>query len=338
MIVIRPITKSDLKVFAEFSFESLLGMTNLPRDRDKLHDKMTLSELSFQKHVEKPGGEEYFFVLEDLTTGRIGGTCGILSQNNARRNFLYRIESISLDAKHISSPKEIKILRAIYSSLAASEVCSLYLQPTFRHSGQGRLLSLSRFLFIAAHRHRFEKKITAEMRGYIDQRQISPFWEAVGSHFCNLSFVEVMAQLDQDRTFISEILPKFPIYISLLPKEAQEVIGKTHESTKPAINMLMQEGFAFNNEVDIFDGGPLLVAPTNSIRAIKNSTLTHITTTSDSLSEETEYILANDRLDFRACFGRMQILSKNHALINEEVANALLVNDGDSIRYISIHP
>lgn len=338
MIIIRPITKLDLDIFAEFPFESLLGMTNLPRDRDKLHDKMALSEASFRKEVEKPGGEEYFFVLDDLTTGRIGGICGILSQNNTRYNYLYRIENMPLEAKHIPTPKGIKILRAIYSSLIASEICSLYLQPSFRHSGQGRLLSLSRFLFIAAHRHRFEKKISAAMRGYVDQRQVSPFWEAIGSHFCHLSFVEVMAQLDQDRTFISEILPKFPLYLPLLPKEAQEVIGKTHESTKPAISMLTQEGFVLSNEIDIFDAGPLLVAPTSRIRTIKNSVTTQIVLTSDPLSEEAEYLLGNDRLDFRACFGRMRILSKNKALINKEIADALLLKEGELIRYISTHP
>src|SRR5262249_3915841 len=150
-------------------------------------------------------------------------------------------ETIDTKATQISIPKEIKVLKVVPNSPHASEICALYLQPTFRHSGQGRLLSLSRFLFIAAHRHRFRKKIVAEMRGYIDQRQNSPFWEGIGRHFCNLSFVEIMAQLEVDHQFIPEILPQFPIYISLLPKETQEVIGKIHESTKPAYQMLLQE-------------------------------------------------------------------------------------------------
>ncbi|WP_068468155.1 arginine N-succinyltransferase [Candidatus Protochlamydia phocaeensis] len=337
MIVVRPITRKDQQIFAEFSFESLLGMTNLPRDREKLQDKIILSESSFRQQIEKPGLEEYYFVLEDLTTGRIGGTCGILAENSISRSYFYRIESLLTNAKHISAPKELSVLKVISSNSNASEVCSLYLQPTFRHSGQGRLLSLSRFLFIAAHRQRFEKKIFAELRGYIDQRQISPFWEAVGKHFCNLSFVELMAQLDQDRTFISEILPKFPIYISLLPKEAQEVIGKTHDSTKPALHMLLQEGFAFNQEIDIFDAGPLLAASTSNIRTIKNSAVIKVQITPDMLPEETEYILSNDRLDFRACFGRLQFISKTTALINDNVADALLVKHGDNIRYVTIH-
>jgi arginine N-succinyltransferase len=237
MIVIRPIKRKDQGIFAEFSFESLLGMTNLPRNRDRLLDKIIHSEASFLENVQEPGQEEYYFVLEDLTTGRIGGTCGILAQSTQSFRYCYRIETIITHAKHISAPKELKVLKVVTNPATASEVCALYLQPTFRHSGQGRLLSLSRFLFIAAHRQRFRKKIVAEMRGYIDQRQISPFWDGIGRHFCDLSFVELMAQIDLDHNFIPEILPQHPIYISLLPQETQEAIGKTHDSTKPAYQM-----------------------------------------------------------------------------------------------------
>lgn len=337
MIIIRPIRRKDQEIFAEFSFEALLGMTNLPRNRDKLLEKIVRSEMSFLENIEESDEGEYYFVLEDLTTGRIGGTCGILAQSTHSFRYCYRIETLSSNSKHISAPKETKILKAVPNNFQASEVCALYLQPTFRHSGQGRLLSLSRFLFIAAHRNRFRKKIVAEMRGYIDQRQISPFWEGIGRHFCHLSFVELMAQIDIDHSFIPEILPQYPIYISLLSQETQEVIGKIHDSTKPAYQMLLQENFTLTNGIDIFEGGPILSATTSHIRTIKNSSLIQVDVTTDRLVDEPEFILSNERLDFRACFGKIQILSKTHALINEEVANALMVTRGDHVRYVTIH-
>jgi arginine N-succinyltransferase len=337
MIIIRPIASKDQNIFAEFSFESLLGITNLPRNRQKLLDKIIHSETSFLQEIEQVGDEEYYFVLEDLTTGRIGGTCGILAQSTQSCTHCYRIETISTQAKHLSVPEEIKILKVVANPPNSSEICALYLQPTFRHSGQGRLLSLSRFLFIAAHRQRFKKKIMAEMRGYIDQRQISPFWEAIGRHFCDLSFVELMAQFDDIHKFILEILPQFPLYIDLLPKEAQDAIGKTHESTKPAYQMLMQENFSFNHEIDIFEGGPILSATTADIRSIKKSAVIQIEVTVDALISKNEYIISNEQLDFRACYGKLHIISKTQGLINEEIANALLVKTGDYIRYVTIH-
>ncbi len=337
MIVIRPIKQKDHDIFSEFSFESLLGMTNLPRNRERLLEKIIHSETSFLEDIQDPGEEEYYFILEDQTTGRIGGTCGILANSAQSFRYCYRIETQPTHAKHLSAPKELKYLKVVENNMSASEVCALYLQPTFRHSGQGRLLSLSRFLFIAAHRQRFRKKIIAEMRGYIDQRQISPFWEGIGRHFCNLSFVELMAQMELDRHFIPEILPQFPIYLSLLSKETQEMIGKTHESTKPATQMLLQENFEFTDDIDIFEGGPILVANTSHIRAIQNSSMAEIEITPEIMAEENEYIIANDRIDFRACFGRIRLISEHKALINEETAHALMVNKGDTIRYVSAH-
>lgn len=337
MIIIRPIAQKDQNIFAEFSFESLLGMTNLPRDRNKLLNKIIHSETSFLAKIEEPGQEEYYFVLEDLTTGRIGGTCGILAQSTQSFGYTYRIETLKSQATKVPAPKETKILKVVPNPPDSSEVCALYLQPTFRHSGQGRLLSLSRFLFIAAFQERFRKKIVAEMRGYIDIRQISPFWDAIGRHFCDLSFVELMARLDQSHDFIQEILPKYPIYISLLPKEAQEVIGKTHDSTKPAYQMLEQENFTFSNEIDILEGGPIMSAKTKAIRTIRQSAVVQVDVTADPLENQTEYILGNERLDFRSCFGKMQLTSKTQAVINEEVAHALMIDRGDHIRYVTIH-
>lgn len=337
MIVIRPITRKDFDIFTEFSFESVLGMTNLPRNRGKFLETIIHSEASFSKDIQKPGYEIYYFVLEDLVTKRIGGTCGIIAQSHHSYSYFYQLESMETHAKHIAAPTEIQILKVVPSPSHCSEVCALYLQPTFRHGGQGRLLSLSRFLFIAAHRKRFEKKVLANLRGYIDESQVSPFWEAVGRHFCQLSFVEVMAQLDEMRLFVSEILPKYPIYISLLPKGAQETIGKIHEQTKPALNMLLSENLSVSPYIDIFDGGPIVLANMSHIRTIKNSVVITIDLTTDPLLEEEEYILSNERLDFRACFGMLKIISKTHAVINEKVAEALLVKSGDQIRYVTIH-
>lgn len=337
MIVVRPIKRKDLDVFAEFSFESLLGITNLSRDRDKLYEKTVRIEQYFQQDINEPGSEEYFFVLEDLSTARIGGVCGILANSSLSHEYIFRLETIQTNTKHISAPKEVRILKPALYQTNASEVCSLYLQPTFRHSGQGRLLSLSRFLFIAGHRRRFRSKILAEIRGFIDHKQSSPFWEGIGNHFCTLSFVEVMALLDQDRLFVSEIMPKYPIYVDLLPKDVQECIGKTHESSKPAIHMLNQEGFSLTNEIDVIDGGPTLIAQTSGIRTIKNSSVASTEFTANDLNEEVEYIISNERLDFRACFGKLQMLTKQKALINQDVAEALMIKPGDPIRFVSIH-
>lgn len=337
MIIIRPISKKDRDIFVEFSFNSTLGIRNIPKDREKLETKIKISEQSLAKKVAKPGKEEYYFVLEDLSTGHVEGTCGIFASIDPNSTLAFRIQTIRSKSTHPTVHKETKILKLVPSPKPASEVCALYLQPTCRHHGQGRLLSLSRFLFIASHRNRFHNRMEAELRGYIDQHQVSPFWEAIGRHFCDLSFAELMTQIDQGKINLKDILPPYPVYLSLLPKEVQEIVGKTHESTQPALNMLLQEGFKLTNEVDALEGGPSLVVPTSRIRSVKNSRLIQIKISPKSLVDEPEYLVANTRTDFRACYGNIQLESEEQGIINSQVAEALQVKNGEMVRFVSPH-
>lgn len=337
MLIIRPVKKQDLDFLSGINCDSLLGMTNLPHNREKLMEKINISEKSFSKKVKKPGKESYTFVLEDLSTGKVGGTCGIIAQSLESFQYFYRVESIACNATHKASPRELKVLRVARNDSNSSEICALFLQPEFRHSGAGRLLSLSRFLFIAAFPHRFRQKIAAELRGYINDQKNSPFWEGVGRHFCNLSFSELMNQIERDHQFVPEILPKYPIYISLLSNETEDSIGKTHDQTLPAKQMLLNENFSFHEQVDIYEGGPIIFSETSNIRTIKSSVLADMIITQDDLTSQNQLLLGNEQIDFRACLGNIKIISKREVAISEEVAETLKIKNGGKIRYATLH-
>lgn len=337
MIIIRPIKQADILQLEDFSFDSVLGMTNLPRNSALLLEKIIFSEKSFAKKVEKPGDEEYLFVLEDLTTQRVGGIAAIFANSLRCIRYFYHIQKLMFAATNGFVPRETKILKLESNRTNSSEICALYLKPTFRHSGLGRLLSFSRFLFMASEKKRIRSKIIAEMRGYIDDRQISPFWEGIGRHFCHLSFVELMTQIEKDHMFIPEALPPYPIYISLLPLETQESIGRVHDASKPAYVMLQQENFTYNELIDIFEGGPILTSNTASIRSVRESSVIKVSITHETLLEEPEFILCNNRSDFRAAFGNLRKISSKEGVINADVAAALHINQGDRVRYVSAH-
>jgi arginine N-succinyltransferase len=98
--------------------------------------------------------------------------------------------------------------------------------------------------------------------------------------------------------------------------------------------MLLQQGFRPTDDVDVFDGGPKLVAETRAIQAIQTSctAIFHGTVTSDA--EGIPAILSNETLDFRACFGRVIVQEQRKVLLSKEVARALKVHKGDWIRYL----
>lgn len=336
MIVIRPITLNDTDAFIELAFEAGIGMTSMPKNPEILAKHVKAADDAFHTDVRTPGNEIYLFVLEDLETGIIGGTCGILARTGQRTPlYFYKIEK----EEHLTkgAPQtQLSLLRPVHYYNAPTEICSLYLSPEFRREGSGRLLSLSRFLFMAAFPHRFDPIVFAEMRGFIDKNNFSPYWEGIGKHFCHIDFATLMHLRDTESIDIASILPNHPIYIPLLPKSVQESIGKIHIDTQPALNMLIQEGFYLTEEIDVCDGGPKIEAEIKELRTVKHSCLDIVAEIEEQpSSSDQRYMLCNNRLDFRACFATLQSKGREGQSITQQVAEALQLDRGSTLRYVN---
>jgi arginine N-succinyltransferase len=330
--VIRPITSNDIDAFQRFAVVSTSGMFNLPKDRSLIEDKIKRSIEAFAKQSSEIGFDQYIFVLEDPKSGELGGTCAVKAKTGRKGPlFFYKIET------DITKDVEIRYLRPIKYESSTTEICGLFILPEYRHSGLGRLLSLSRFLFIANFPERFDDTVFAEMRGVIDKNHNSPFWNGVGRHFYNVEFDKIMEMQQQGRNFIADVIPRYPIYISFLPKEAQEVIGITHPDTKPALIMLEMEGFKPTHEIDMFDAGPRIAAQKNHIRTIKKSIVAEVEGIDILYQESEPMIISNTSINFRCCLGKIEIVKPNCITLSPEVASALNVKVGDKVRYVTAH-
>ena len=71
MFVIRPIQENDLDGLMSLLKESGHGLTSLPKDEKIIKDKITHSVRSFKYRGDKPNGETYLFIMEELFTGKI---------------------------------------------------------------------------------------------------------------------------------------------------------------------------------------------------------------------------------------------------------------------------
>ncbi|MEQ1825847.1 MAG: arginine N-succinyltransferase, partial [Pirellula sp.] len=152
-----------------------------------------------------------------------------------------------------------------------TEIGGLFLAPAYRGRGCGKLLSLSRFAYMAAHPKRFATQTIAEMRGNIDGVGASPFWDAIGAHFFKIDFPLADSLSMVDKQFIEDLMPRYPIYLDLLPRSAVDCIGHVHEQTEPALAMLRAQGFECNGLIDIFDGGPVVECKTQEIVAVRDA-------------------------------------------------------------------
>lgn len=342
MKIIRPIQTSDFPALKRIAIESGVGFTSLPVDDKLLEGKISRAVTSFAKSVEKPNSELYLFVMEDLETGDIVGTGGIEATVGLSDAFYsYHYGTVVHSSRELNVHNEVNTLTLCNDYTGMSEICTLFLRQVARGGNNGRFLSRFRFLFMAEHRQRFTDKVFAEMRGVSDTKGSSPFWKWLEEHFFSLDFptVDYLTGVGK-KEFIAELMPKNPIYVNLLSKEAQAVIGKVHKNTEPALRLLQLEGFMFAGYVDIFDAGPSVEANLESIRTVAMSSRLPVLIADQVADVEPEFMAINTELQgFRAAIIAATIVESEEIIkINQETARALAVNNGDHIRVAPLLP
>ncbi len=337
MLVIRPVMMRDLDSLMELATLTGFGLTTLPRDRELLARRITLSMRSFRDMADQPAGETFLFVLEDTASGRAVGTNGVVSKVGGFEPFYtYRIERAIHESQFLGVRKEVPVLHLVSEHNGPCEIGSLFLAPDYRKDGNGRLLSLSRFLFMAEWPRNFDPMVIAEMRGVIDERGRSAFWDAVGRHFFEIDFPKADYLSMVNKRFIADLMPRHPIYIPLLPPEAQAVIGQVHDQTRGALRILEGEGFRFSGMVDIFEAGPVVTCPLADIRSVRASRKAIVREIVDAAIEGEAMIVANTRRDFRCCRGTLRSDSAGGVVLGRELAQALEVGVGDAVRFVSL--
>lgn len=333
MLILRPIALADLPRLLELAKSASYGMTSLPPDEKVLAGRVRASLRSFAARPDGPGGETYLFALEDGPGGLVQGICGIVSKVGGFEPFWsYHREPVLHECSRLGIRKEIEVLQLSAEHRGPSEIGSLFLHPGFRRRGAGRLLSLSRFLFMADQGDLFEDEILAEMRGVCDVQGRSPFWEAVGRHFFGMDFPDADYLSMRDKRFIAELMPRHPLYVPLLPSAAQAVIGQVHEMTRPALALLLGEGFQPNGHVDIFEAGPAVSCQRQHIGAIARSQLVALAAISDAVPDGDELLVSNRQFDDYRCSLLPVAVVPQGLVLHREAAVALGVAVGDRLR------
>jgi len=332
MKIIRPIASADLPALVHLAESAGAGFTSLPTNEKFLREKIELSLASFAKDVSVAGHERYLFVMEETSTGEVGACCAIEAACGLDEAFYnYRVGLTVHASRELAIYNRVPTLYLSNDYTGTTVLCSLFMQPHFRGAGAGKLLSKCRFLFMANFPQRFAEKVIAEMRGDSDEHGHSPFWEGLGRHFMSVDYTEAEHIVGMgNKAFIAELMPPHPIYAVLLPQKAQEVMGKVHPHTAPALHLLQQEGFRYQGYIDIFDGGPTVEAPREEIRTIRRSQCVNVRIGEPGAGVAS--LVANIRLlDFRSAFADLSVVDGSVTL-TPELALQLGVQVGDRVR------
>jgi arginine N-succinyltransferase len=331
---IRAATTNDIRALYDLAKLTGGGFTNLPADRVTLEAKLAKSQVGFEREGENQDDDLFLFVLENLETKQIRGTCQVFGQvGNDRPFYSYRLSTLTQKSEELGRIFRNQTLSLCTDLEGSSEVGGLFLHPHERAGGLGMLLARSRYLFIKQHRPRFGARVLAELRGVMDQAGHSPFWDALAGRFFGMSFPEADEfNAVHGTQFIADLMPKTPIYVAMLPDSARSVMGQPHPTGRAALRMLESEGFQYECYIDIFDGGPTVTAQTDKIRTIEKSEWLRYAGPLKNGNQRETMMLASGRLGgFLACYATVQRGADGEIYFDEKIAEMLRVDTQDNV-------
>lgn len=267
MFLLRPARTGDLADL--LGLARLLDSVNLPHDEGALAEAIAASDAAFAGPHNVPAPGQFLFVMEHTGQRCVVGTSLIIASHGTVEDPHHSFQ-IETDERYSVTLQRLfrhRTLRLRRSYTPHTEIGGLVLSPDWRgHPARlGRTLSLARLVYIALNRTRFHDELQAELLPPLNSDGTSLLWECIGRHFTGLDYDEADRMSRLNREFITALFPTEPFYVSLLPHAVQRVLGAVGPGAKPVESMLRAVGFAPNNHIDPFDGGPHFAARTDAI-------------------------------------------------------------------------
>ncbi|HBS28711.1 MAG TPA: arginine N-succinyltransferase [Phycisphaerales bacterium] len=286
MHIIRPAHHDDLDILLKLA--KTVHFINLPADKDIIAEKISRSRASFRSallaepFVSGTGDRSavknsplFMFVLADAETNTCHGTSMIVAKMGQpgspnvsfelrRREFFS--QDLQVGSTHITA-------KLYLDESGPSEIGGLIVGPSLRRHPEklGKQIALIRFHFMGLFPEQFSDHILAEMMAPITPDGRNTFWEHLGRKFINLPYAEADRFCQYSREFMTSLLPREEIYLSLLPAEARQGVAQVGRDTVPARKMLEALGFKYTNRIDPFDGGPHLECDTRDITLVRDT-------------------------------------------------------------------
>lgn len=320
-MLLRSARSDDLAALLALAERAGAGLASLPASEDSLARRLQVVEQSFRGLVDRAEAD-YMFVLEGAGGELIGCSAMLAAAGLREPWYSFRMGLTVTACRELDIYRQHPTLFLVNDLTGSTALCSFYLEHAWRRSLLGRQLSKARLLFLAEHPADFAERVIVEMRGVSDAEGNSPFWDSLGQHFFRMDFARAdhLTGIGQ-KSFIAEMMPRFPLYSCFLSEAAREAIGRVHPESEAALAMHHEEGMQYQGYIDIFDGGATLEAPAGQIRAVRDSRQLLLATGTPGETAQDYLIYNRNRLDCRMIAARAR-----------EAAGTLVVSEQDAAR------
>lgn len=261
MIVVRPAVSSDLSSIYKLACSMAgQGMTTLPADLDAIQRKLGASEASFGTPVGeiRPAdlsSHQYVFIATDSENAE-SGIAGISAiYPSVEQHFM----------SGLISPRtaDLRDQKLIFAPVLGglTEIGSLVVAEPYRNvTESGKLLSRSRFAFMAAAPSRFRQTVFTELRGAVNAqgRSICGEWLSQRLFGCSMAEADSMLALKgHDQIYGTMSMPV--IAARDIPAAVRQNLGVAHMLSARAQRILEKyEDMRYEGFFDAAQGGPQL--------------------------------------------------------------------------------
>ena len=345
MYVVRPVELADVAALEKLAAIPMPGVHTLPRTRAQIVAMVERSIASFAAHVDIPSEESYLFVLQPPAGEGIVGTAAIFAAAGSNGTyFSFRNDVIQQVSRDLNISHSVHALTLCSELTGYSQLSSFYVGDKEHDAPEAALLSRARLMFAMLAPQRFADRFFVPLAGMTDDKGGSRFWDALGRKFFQMDFLDAERTIGgaRNRTLIVELMPHYPVYVPLLPGDAQAAMGQIHPSGELAFNLLTAEGFEADDYIDIFDGGPILQAHKNSLRTFNGALQRRVGTLPDEPDRNREPLLryavaASVEQNFRAVVAMCPAHENLQTVaLTSEVQAALQVAEGDTVVCVRI--
>ncbi len=316
-----------------------LNTVNLPNDREEIRGILEQAHKSFTGAIKDARRREYVFVLVDHEQDRIVGTSMIIGQLGRRDAPYIYVDVFEEERYSATMDRHFRhvVLKIGYSYNGPTEIGGLIVSPDYRKKPErlGLLISYVRFLYIKMHRELFRDELLAELLPPLEPDGTSHLWNALGRKFTDMTYAEADRLSKKNKEFIKGLFPEGAVYATLLPQDAQDVIGKVGVQTKGVEKMLRRIGFRYAWRVDPFDGGPHFTAPTDEVTLVARTheaTVTRLLTQGET--PRTRALIAVEQAEapfFRCIYAPYHVAGEAGAEIAADAAAHLGVGEGAKV-------
>ncbi|KDA01420.1 arginine N-succinyltransferase [Hyphomonas oceanitis] len=318
--IIRPVNAGDLAGLFALCLQAGPGFTSLQADETYLRALITCSEASFGAPDSGAKGT-HFLVMEYCQTGDVVG-CASVKTGVGSDAFMCADFEMSGPSHR---PNALTLRRTLQGF---TEVGSLFLHPAHRASGAGRYLARARYMLMATRPDLFDQPIVSQLRGWCDEAECSPFYDAIWSPRLGQTYAQTDARLARDGAgFVLSEFEGLNVPLDTLEEAARHAIGRPHDTAAGALCLLAQEGFRASSLIDMSDGGPIVLSTLGELNSAHTARQVVLMDGRPEPSAQMMLLASSSLQDFRAYVGCVSIDAQDLVICHASALNQLRASE-----------